>query len=57
MTGQVVAVKQIRLQGLPETEVTQLMQEVELLKRLDHPSIVKYEGMSRDADTLSIVLE
>lgn len=57
MTGQVVAVKQIRLQGLPESEVTQLMQEVELLKRLDHPSIVKYEGMSRDADTLSIVLE
>ncbi|KAF8316810.1 kinase-like protein [Clavulina sp. PMI_390] len=56
-TGQVVAVKQIRLAGLPEPEVTQLMQEVELMKRLDHPSIVKYEGMSRDKDALSIVLE
>lgn len=56
-TGQVVAVKQIRLDGLPESEVTQLMQEVELLESLDHPSIVKYEGMSRDADTLNIVLE
>jgi serine/threonine protein kinase len=56
-TGQVVAVKQIRLEGLSESEVKQLMQEVELLKRLDHPSIVKYEGMSRDADALNIVLE
>lgn len=33
------------------------MKEVDLLKRLSHPSIVKYEGMSRDADNLSIVLE
>lgn len=49
--------KQISLFGLPENEVTQLMHEVELLKRLDHPSVVKYEGMSRDADYLSIVLE
>ncbi|KAF9511361.1 hypothetical protein BS47DRAFT_1299038 [Hydnum rufescens UP504] len=56
-TGQMVAVKQIRLEGLPESEVTQLMKEVDLLKRLSHPSIVKYEGMSRDADNLSIVLE
>jgi serine/threonine protein kinase len=56
-TGQVVAVKQIRLEGLIESEVKQLMQEVELLKRLDHPSIVKYEGMCRDADALNIVLE
>ena len=56
-TGQMVAVKRIRLEGLNEEEVTQLMKEVVLLKRLSHPSIVKYEGMARDADTLSIVLE
>ncbi|KAF5387299.1 hypothetical protein D9757_005754 [Collybiopsis confluens] len=56
-TGQVVAVKRIRLEGLKEEEVMQLMREVDLVKRLAHPSIIKYEGMHRDADTLSIVLE
>ncbi|KAF8577988.1 hypothetical protein K439DRAFT_1530932 [Ramaria rubella] len=56
-TGQMVAVKRIRLEGLSESEVAQLMHEVELVKRLSHPSIVKYEGMARDSDTLNIVLE
>ncbi|KAF5383862.1 hypothetical protein D9615_003632 [Tricholomella constricta] len=56
-TGQMVAVKRIRLEGLKEDEVTTLMREVDLVKSLSHPSIVKYEGMARDADTLSIVLE
>ena len=31
--------------------------EFNLVKSLSHPSIVKYEGMARDDDTLSIVLE
>jgi serine/threonine protein kinase len=52
-----MAVKCIRLDGLPENEVTQLMREVELLKSLSHPSIVKYEGMSREKGSLNIVLE
>ena len=52
-----VAVKRIRLEGLKEEEVTQLMREVDLVRSLSHPSIVKYEGMARDNDTLSIVLE
>ncbi|KAH8832988.1 Pkinase-domain-containing protein [Flagelloscypha sp. PMI_526] len=56
-TGQMVAVKRIRLEGLKEEEINQLMKEVELVKRLSHPSIVKYEGMARDEDCLSIVLE
>lgn len=56
-TGQMVAVKRIRLEGLKEEEVMQLMKEVDLVKSLSHPSIVKYEGMARDDDTLSIVLE
>ncbi|KAI6041286.1 hypothetical protein EDC04DRAFT_2893262 [Pisolithus marmoratus] len=56
-TGQMVAVKRIRLEGLKEDEVTQLMEEVDLMKTLSHPSIVKYEGMARDNDTLNIVLE
>ncbi|KAI9434153.1 hypothetical protein H4582DRAFT_2060347 [Lactarius indigo] len=34
-----------------------LMREVGMVKRLPHRSIVKYEGMARDENTLSIVLE
>ncbi|TFK53421.1 hypothetical protein OE88DRAFT_1655548 [Heliocybe sulcata] len=56
-TGQMVAVKRIRLEGLKEDEISQLMREVDLLKSLSHPSIVKYEGMARDDSALSIVLE
>ncbi|KAF7372100.1 Cell division control protein [Mycena venus] len=56
-TGQMVAVKRIRSEGLKEDEITTLMREVNLVKSLSHPSIVKYEGMARDQDTLSIVLE
>ncbi|KAJ7281494.1 Pkinase-domain-containing protein [Mycena rebaudengoi] len=41
-TGQMVAVKRIRLEGLKEDEVTTLMREVDLVKSLSHPSIVKY---------------
>jgi serine/threonine protein kinase len=52
-----VAVKRIRLEGLKEDEVTKLMREVDLVKSLSHPSIVEYEGMARDQDTLSIVME
>ena len=52
-----VAIKRIRLAGMEEHEVGDVMREVELLKRLSHPSIVKYERMSRDTDFLNIVLE
>ena len=56
-TGQLVAVKRIRLGGLKEGEIAQLMKEVDLVKGLSHPSIIKYEGMARDDNTLNIVLE
>lgn len=56
-TGQMVAVKRIKLEGLAEDEVTQLMGEVDLLKSLTHPSVVKYEGLVRGPDVVSIILE
>ncbi|THH32473.1 hypothetical protein EUX98_g1723 [Antrodiella citrinella] len=56
-TGQMVAVKRIRLEGLKEEEIAQLMKEVDLVKSLSHPSIVKYEGMCRDESSLNIILE
>ena len=49
--------KRISLEGLKEEEIAQLMNEVDLVRSLSHPSIVKYEGMARDDNTLSIVLE
>jgi serine/threonine protein kinase len=52
-----VAVKQLALDGLSAEEVKSLKKEVDLLKSLSHPSIVKYEGMAQDEEHLSIVLE
>lgn len=52
-----VAVKRISLTLLKEEEISQLMREVDLLKSLSHPNIIKYEGMTREEDVLSTVLE
>jgi serine/threonine protein kinase len=56
-SGQMMAVKRIKLEGKSEDEVTQLMNEVDLLKSLAHPSVVKYEGLVRGPDVVSIILE
>jgi hypothetical protein len=52
-----VAVKQIRLVWFRGDEITQLMQEVDEVKHLSHPNIIKCEGVDRHDDTLNIVLE
>ncbi|KAF9924187.1 hypothetical protein FBU30_005805 [Linnemannia zychae] len=57
VTGQMVAVKRIKIDGLKDTEMDILMQEVDLLKSLAHPSIVKYEGFIRSSGYLNIILE
>jgi serine/threonine protein kinase len=56
-SGHFVAIKRIAIAGLKEADIEQLMHEVDLLQRLEHPGIVRYEGMSRDAEHLNIVLE
>lgn len=56
-SGQMVAVKRIKLEGRTDDEVTELMGEVDLLKSLTHPSVVKYEGLVRGPDVVSIILE
>ncbi|PWN31079.1 hypothetical protein BDZ90DRAFT_33366 [Jaminaea rosea] len=56
-SGQVVAVKRIKLEGRSEEEVMELMNEVDLLKSLVHPSVVKYEGLVRGPEVVSIILE
>ncbi|KAI7827600.1 kinase-like domain-containing protein, partial [Gamsiella multidivaricata] len=57
VTGQMVAVKRIKIGGLKDDERDMLMQEVDLLKSLAHPSIVKYEGFIKTEGFLNIVLE
>ena len=56
-TGETVAIKQIKLADLPKTELRVIMLEIDLLKNLDHPNIVKYQGFVRTAETLNIILE
>ncbi|GAA5940863.1 hypothetical protein JCM10213_007988 [Rhodosporidiobolus nylandii] len=56
-TGAVVAVKRIQLDGKTDAEINELSKEVSLLQRLDHPGIVRYEGVARTEHYLNIVLE
>ncbi len=55
--GETVAIKQIQLSHLPKTELNTIMQEIELLKNLQHANIVKYHGSVRDTNNLYIILE
>lgn len=56
-TGETVAVKQINLDSIQSTDVASIMMEIDLLKNLNHPNIVKYHGFVKTHDTLSIILE
>ncbi|KAK4986455.1 Protein kinase of the Mitotic Exit Network [Elasticomyces elasticus] len=56
-TGETVAVKQVRLADLPKSELRVIMLEIDLLKNLNHPNIVKYHGFVKSAESLYIILE
>ncbi|KAL6714967.1 Protein kinase of the Mitotic Exit Network [Lecanora helva] len=56
-TGETVAVKQVKLTDLPKSELRVITLEIDLLKNLDHPNIVKYRGFVKSADSLNIILE
>ncbi|KAK5702137.1 Protein kinase of the Mitotic Exit Network, partial [Elasticomyces elasticus] len=59
-TGETVAIKQISLSHLQQTSATHLpalMQEIDLLKNLNHPNIVKYHGFVKSTENLYIILE
>ncbi|KAJ3167932.1 hypothetical protein HDU88_001879 [Geranomyces variabilis] len=56
-TGQVAAIKRIPLIDQKEKGIQDLMQEVELLKSLSHPNIVKYLGFLLEESFLNIILE
>ena len=52
-----MAIKQVRLADLPKAELNTIMQEIQLLKNLQHPNIVKYIDSTRDTENLYIILE
>lgn len=56
-TGETVAIKQVKLADLPKNELRVIMLEIDLLKNLNHPNIVKYHGFVKDAQSLYIILE
>ena len=55
--GDFVAIKQISLEGLPEDDKDNMVQEIDLLRNLKHKNIVKYLGSYRTKSHLYIILE
>lgn len=53
-TNQFVAIKVMRSD---EDEFESLMKEIDLLKILNHPNIVKYHGFVKTPNTLNVILE
>ncbi|OCH90450.1 kinase-like protein [Obba rivulosa] len=57
VTGETVAIKEIQLSNIPKSEIGQIMSEIDLLKNLNHPNIVKYKGFEKTREYLYIILE
>lgn len=55
--GSVVAIKQISLSGMSPDRLVDIMQEIDLLKKLNHENIVKYIESFKTRSHLHIVLE
>ncbi|GIL49282.1 hypothetical protein Vafri_5411 [Volvox africanus] len=57
MSGDIVAIKQISLAGVPSDSLQTVMGEIDLLKTLNHKNIVKYIGSFKSRTHLYIILE
>ncbi|XP_074574163.1 MAP3K epsilon protein kinase 1-like isoform X3 [Curcuma longa] len=55
--GDFVAIKQVSLENIPQEDLNIIMQEIDLLKNLNHKNIVKYLGSIKTKTHLHIVLE
>lgn len=55
--GDFVAIKQVSLDNISPEDLTSIMQEIDLLKGLDHNNIVKYLGSFKTKSDLYIILE
>lgn len=56
-SGEPSVLKECDMAGLPQTEVEATLNEVRVLKRLQHPNIVAYKQAYIRADTLCIEME
>ena len=56
-TGETVAIKQVKMENLGAAELKNIMLEIDLLKNLNHPNIVKYHGFVKGSESLYIILE
>ncbi|KAK3189808.1 hypothetical protein Dsin_029369 [Dipteronia sinensis] len=59
LTGQIVALKKVRFDNLEPESVKFMAREILILRRLDHPNVVKLEGLvtSRMSCSLYLVLK
>ncbi|KAG9150778.1 hypothetical protein Leryth_002936 [Lithospermum erythrorhizon] len=55
--GDFVAIKQVSLQNIAQEDLNVIMQEIDLLKNLNHKNIVKYLGSLKTKTDLHIILE
>ncbi|XP_024545433.1 MAP3K epsilon protein kinase 1 isoform X1 [Selaginella moellendorffii] len=55
--GDFVAIKQVSLENIPPEDLASIMQEIDLLKNLNHKNIVKYRGSIKTKTHLYIILE
>ncbi|TYH86083.1 hypothetical protein ES332_D01G017500v1 [Gossypium tomentosum] len=55
--GDFVAIKQVSLENIAQEDLNIIMQEIDLLKNLNHKNIVKYLGSSKTKAHLHIILE
>ncbi|VAH37465.1 unnamed protein product [Triticum turgidum subsp. durum] len=55
--GDFVAIKQVSLENIPQEDLNIIMQEIDLLKNLNHKNIVKYLGSLKTNSHLHIILE
>eukprot|EP00835_Amoeboradix_gromovi_P005557 NODE_534_length_7054_cov_0.303666.p1 type:complete len:748 gc:universal NODE_534_length_7054_cov_0.303666:5432-3189(-) len=56
-TGEVIAIKQIKLVGTPKAQLNSMMLEIDLLKKLNHKHIVRYIGFFKTVQCLNILIE
>jgi serine/threonine protein kinase len=56
-TGSTVAIKRIKVENPSAGGIDAIMMEIDLLKNLNHPNIVKYHGFIKAGNTLNIILE
>ncbi|KND02754.1 STE/STE11/CDC15 protein kinase [Spizellomyces punctatus DAOM BR117] len=56
-TGEVVAVKQLRLSNIAKPDLTLITGEIDLLKELNHANIVQYLGFVKTPEYLNIIME